>query len=330
MGRLLTITAMLVVASVSSGCHSCMQSGYYDPCGGVVYGPSVKAPTFLSGLKKHKHEEHSCPLCNSNAPSTPPGAQAVNGGVDACCQHGHGANWSSTPTYPTPVNYGAAFDQPVHGQHGHSPSCACPSPQNCSTGCSKGKRSQACRGKGQPHCNCSTPITNCNVCDPCPNPCPISNCDTCSTIGDSYSGVVYDGSFDSGTYPSDPMILPGETIIDGEIIHGDTILPETFSSSENCPHCQSSSGPIFQGNIVPGHEHQPTPAYETDKPAGPSPAPAAEAAEPAGPAAEAAPGDTVVPSPEPGPLPASTTMMIPTFPAPKPARPVHWVPNTLK
>jgi hypothetical protein len=113
MGRLLTITAMLVVASVSSGCHSCMQSGYYDPCGGVVYGPSVKKPTFLSGLKKHKHEEHSCPLCNSDAPSTPRGVPAVNGGVDACCQHGQGSTWSSTPTYPAPASYGAAFDKTV-------------------------------------------------------------------------------------------------------------------------------------------------------------------------------------------------------------------------
>ncbi len=318
MGRLLTITAMLVVASVSSGCHSCMQSGYYDPCGGVVYGPSVKAPTFLSGLKKHKHEEHSCPLCNSDAPSPPPGAPAVNGGVDACCQHGHGSTWSSTPTYPAPVNYGAAFDQPVHGQNGYSSNCACQSPQNCSAGCSGHNRSQACRGKGQPHCNCATPITNCSVCDPCP----ISNCDTCSTIGDSYSGVVYDGSFDSGTYSSDPMILPGETIIDGDIIHGDTVLPETFSSSGDCPHCQSTSGPIFPETALPDKVKDAGPAYEADKPTTTTPAPA--------PAAEAAPGEAVAPTPEPGPLPASTTLMIPTFPAPKPTRQVHWVPNTLK
>lgn len=322
MGRLLTITAMLVVASVSSGCHSCMQSGYYDPCGGVVYGPSVKTPTFLSGIKKHKHEEHSCPLCNSDAPSTPTAVPAVNGGGDACCQHGHGSSWSSTPTYPTPVNYGAAFDQPVHGQNGYSPNCACPSPQNCSAGCSGDKRSQACRGKGQPHCNCSTPITNCHVCAPCPNPCPISNCDTCSTIGDSYSGVVYDEPIVVDSYSSDPMILPGETIIDGEIIHDETVHPETFSGSGDCPHCQSTSGPIFQGTILPDDGKNATPAYETDKPTTTEPAPA--------PAAEAVPGETVAPTPEPGPLPASTTLMIPTFPAPKPASQVHWVPNALK
>jgi hypothetical protein len=154
---------------------------------------------------------------------------------------------------------------------------------------------------------------NCNICEPCP----ISNCDTCSTIGDNYSGVMYDEPIVTNSYSSEPMILPGETIIDGG-----TILPETFSSSGDCPHCQSASGPIFQGTIVPGHEH--TPPYETDKPTGPAPAPAAE------PNTESAPGDTVSPMPEPGPLPASTTMMIPTFPAPKPARQVHWVPNALK
>jgi hypothetical protein len=108
------------------------------------------------------------------------------------------------------------------------------------------------------------------------------------------------------------MILPGETIM-----HGDTTHPETFHDSGNCPHCQSrNGGPIFDGTIIPG--------YETDKPTGPTPAPAAE------PASENVPGETVFPEPEPQPLPASTTMMIPTFPAPKPARQVHWVPNTLK
>jgi hypothetical protein len=323
MGRLLATTALLLVASVTAGCSTCMQSGYYDPCGGVCYGPSVKTPTFLSGRKKHKHDEHSCPLCNAEVPSTPSGAPLINGGVDGCCQHGQGTTWSAT------TNYGAAFGQPVSAQGSHSPGCACPSPQNCSAGCSTHKRSQACRGKGQPHCNCSAPAVNCNVCDPCQHEFPISNCDTCSTIGESYptignsySGVVHDQPFVTDSYSSDPMILPGGTIIDGEMIHGDTILPETFSNSGNCPHCKSTSGPIFEGTIVPGHEH--TPPYEADKPAGPTPAPAAE------PAHEAVPGETVSPMPEPGPLPASTTMMIPTFPAPKPARQVHWVPNTLK
>lgn len=330
MGKLTTI-ALILVASVTAGCSTCMQSGYYDPCGGVCYGPSVKAPTFLSGRKKHKHDEHSCPLCNAETPATPPGVPPVNGGVDGCCQHGHGTTWSAT------TNYGAAFGQPVPAQGSHSPNCACPSPQNCSAGCggkcSCDKRSQACRGKGQPHCGCSAPAINCNICDPCPNPCPISNCDTCSTfgdtcstMGDSYSGVIYDEPMITDSYSSEPMILPGETIIEGETLHGGTILPETFSSSGDCPHCQSTSGPIFQGTIVPGHEHEhgQTPPYETDKPTGPAPAPAAE------PAAESVPGESVSPMPEPGPLPASTTMMIPTFPAPKPARQVHWVPNTLK
>jgi hypothetical protein len=323
MGKLTTI-ALIIVASVTTGCSTCMQSGYYDPCGGVCYGPSVKAPTFLSGRKKQKHDEHSCPLCNAEAPTTPPGIPAGNGGVNGCCQHEHGSTWSAT------TNYGAAFGQPVSAQGSHSPNCACPSPQNCSSGCSAHKRSQACRGKGQPHCNCSAPATNCNVCDPCPNPCPISNCDACSTIGNgystvdnSYSGVVYDEPFVTNSYSSDPMILPGETIIDGEMIHGNTIHPETFSSG-NCPHCQSTSGPIFNGTIIPGHEHQQTPPYETDKPTGPQPAPAAD------PTTEAVPGETVSPMPEPGPLPASAMMMIPTFPAPKPARQVHWVPNALK
>ena len=330
MGKLTTI-ALILVASVTAGCSTCMQSRHYDPCSGVCYGPSVKAPTFLSGRKKHKHDEHSCPLCNAETPVTPPGVPPVNGGIDGCCQDGHGTTWSAT------TNYGAAFGQPVPAQGSQSPNCACPSPQHCSSGCSPSgrpgkcscdKRSQACHGKGQPHCGCSTPAINCNVCDPCPNPCPISNCDTCSTvggsfstIGDSYSGIIYDEPIITDSYSSEPMILPGETIInDG------TILPETFSSSGDCPHCQSANGPIFQGTIVPGHEHEhgQTPPYETDKPAGPQPAPAAE------PATEAAPGEAVAPSPEPGPLPASTTLMIPTFPAPKPARQVHWVPNTLK
>ncbi|NQV29228.1 MAG: hypothetical protein HQ518_33150 [Rhodopirellula sp.] len=154
-------------------------------------------------------------------------------------------------------------------------------------------------------------------------------------MGDSYPGVVYDGSFptdsySSEQYSSDPMILPGETIIDGDTFH-----PESFHSSGNCPHCQSTSspiisdqssgshsngGPIFEGTIIPGDEYNVSPGYEADKPTSPMPAPAAEAV----------PGDTVTPTPEPEPLPASTTMMIPTFPAPKPARQVHWVPNTLK
>tara|TARA_R110002072_G_scaffold303109_1_gene493944 strand:+ start:31823 stop:32791 length:969 start_codon:yes stop_codon:yes gene_type:complete len=322
-----------------------MQSGYYDPCGGVVYGPSVttKTPTFLSGLKKHKHDEHNCPLCNSNAHPATSGIPAGHAGAEPCCQHGHGSSWSATPTYATPASYGAAFNQPASNRGGHSPSCDCPSTQNCSVGCagkcSCGKRSQACRGKGQPHCNCSTPAVECNVCDPCQHEFPVSHCDTCSTLGDSFSGYVheepfvsdsYSPAYSSGSpiYSSEPMILPGETIIDGESFHGDTNLPETFGHPENCPHCrQSTSGPIFQGTIIPGHEHEQLPAYETDKPTGPAPAPAAE---PADPQFESVPGESVSPMPEPGPLPASTTMMIPTFPTPKPARQVHWVPNTLK
>ncbi|MGZ0169807.1 MAG: hypothetical protein ACKVHE_09635 [Planctomycetales bacterium] len=316
MGRLLATTALLLAASVTAGCSTCMQSGYYDPCGGVCYGPSVKTPSFLSGLKKNKHNEHSCPLCTSDAQPTPygtPGVPFVNNGSAACSQHGHGNS------YPTPANYGAAFGQPVSGHNGGSPSCACPSPQSCAAGCSGYKRSQAWRGKGSSGCNCSSHNSNCNGCDTCQHQFPISTCDACSTIGDSYSGVVYDEPFITDSYSSEPMILPGETIIDSG-----TTFPETFSSSGNCPHCQSTNGPIFQGNIVPGHEQMPTPGYETDKPAGPTPAPAAE------PTTESAPGETVAPTPAPEPLPASTTMMIPTFPAPKPARQVHWVPNTLK
>lgn len=343
MGRLFTTTALILVASVTTGCYPCMQGGYYDPCGGVVYGPSVttKTPTLFSGLKKHKHDERNCPLCNSDAPATPKGTPTSNGRVDPCCQHGHGSNWSSTS--PTPASYGAAFNQPVRNQNGQSPSCDCSAEQHCGAGCSGRNRSQACRGKGRPHCNCSTPVVDCNVCDPCQHEFPVSHCDTCSTLGDSFSGYVHDEPFvsdsyssvypsDSPAYSSQPMILPGETIIDEQIMNGETFQggtfhPETFGHGENCPHCQSTNGPIFQGTIVPGHEHEHMPAYETDKPVEPAPAPAAESAFPS---TEAVPGENVAPMPEPGPLPASTSMMIPTFPAPKPARQVHWVPNTLK
>ena len=317
MGKLTTI-ALILATSVTTGCSTCMQSSYYDPCGGICYGPSVKAPTFLSGRKKHKHDENSCPLCHAESPATP---AVVKDGVDGYCLHGQGTTWSST------TDYGAAFGQPVPAQGSHSPNCACPSPQRCSSGCtgkcSCDKRSQACRGKSQPHCNCSTPVSCCEVCDPCQNQFTSSICDTCSTIGigDSYPGLVYDEPIITDSYSSEPMILPGETIIDGG-----SILPETFSSSGDCPHCQSTDGPIFHGTIVPGHEHEhgQTPIDENDKPTGLQPAPAAE------PATEAVPGETVTPTPEPGPLPASTTLMIPTFPAPKPARQVHWVPNTQK
>ena len=324
MGKL-TVIALTIVASVTTGCSTCMQSSYYDPCGGVCYGPSVKAPTFLTGHKKHKHDEHSCPLCNAEAPPTP--VTPVNADPNGCCQHGHGTSWTST------TNYGAAFGQPVPAQGNRSPNCACPSPQNCADKCggkcSCGKRSQACQGKGQPHCSCSTPVSCCNVCDPCQHHFPSAICDTCSTVGDSFSGVVYDepiisDSF-SSTYSPEPMILPGETIIDGGTIDGGTVLPETFNSSGDCPHCQSTSGPIFEGTILPGQEQ--TQPYGTDKPTGPAPAPAAE---PAPTTTEEVPGETVTPTPEPEPLPASASMMIPTFPSPKPARQVHWVPNKLK
>ena len=115
--------------------------------------------------------------------------------------------------------------------------------------CSCDERSQACRGKGQPHCNCSTPVSSCDVCDPCQHQFSSSICDTCSTmgIGDSYPGTVYDEPIVTDSYSSEPMILPGETIIDGG-----SILPDTFSGSGDCPHCQSTNGPIFQGTIVPG------------------------------------------------------------------------------
>ena len=321
MGRLLTTTALILAASMTTGCYPCMQNSYYDPSCGVVYGPSVKPPTFLSGLKKHKHEEHSCPLCAVESSPTPysvHGSPAVAGGTTACCDYGHGSG------YPTQAytNYGAAFGQPVPNQKGRSPSCACPSPQNCKGGCSTGKRSCNCRGKAPSGCHCSTPVADCEVCDPCQHQFPVSHCDTCSTFGDSYSsvgdsypGVVYDESYPAESYSSEPMILPGETIM-----HGDSFQHGTFHDSGNCPHCQSTggptSGPIFEGTIIPG--------YETDKPNGPTPAPAAEPEL----EIERAPGETVLP--EPDPLPATTTMMIPTFPAPKPARQVHWVPNTLK
>lgn len=295
MGRFLTTTALILAAGLTAGCNQCMQSGYYDPCAGVVYGPSVNPPSFLSGFGKSKHEAHSCPLCTSDAPPTPYGT-AVNGVSSACCDH---SAWTAT------TNYGAAFGQPVPNQTSRHASCACPSPQNCATGCAGRRHSAARHSSG---CNCHAAASPCDVCSACPHEMPITNCDTCSTIGESYPGVVYDESFPAESYSSEPMILPGETIY-----QGGTVVPETFSHPENCPHCQATTGPIFNGTIIPGHE--------ADKPLTPTPAPAAE------PAKESAPGETV--TPEPDVLPP-TTMMIPTFPAPKPARQVHWVPNTLK
>ena len=59
MGKLLTITALILTAGVTTGCNQCMQGSYYDPCGGVIYGPSVTPPSFLSGLGKNKHDKHS-------------------------------------------------------------------------------------------------------------------------------------------------------------------------------------------------------------------------------------------------------------------------------
>lgn len=312
MGRIFTTAALVLAASVTTGCYPCMQSSYYDPCAGVVYGPSVNPPTLLSGLKKNRHEKHSCPLCTSDsAPVSCAGSGAgtyVGAGAHAgCCDLG----------------YGAAFGQPVSGQRRLSTGCQCQSPQKCSGGCLRGKRSCSCHQKSQSGCQCAIPMADCQLCDPCP----VTHCDTCPpggeewssigesypVVGDSYPGVVYDDSFSADSFPSEsyssePMILPGETVM-----QGDMVLPESFSSGGDCPHCQSTNGPIFDGTIIPEHE--------VDNAAGPTPAPAAE------PAPESSPGETVVP--EPDPLPA-TSMLMPTFPAPKPARQVHWVPNTLK
>lgn len=139
--------------------------------------------------------------------------------------------------------------------------------------------------------------------------------DSYPVLGESYPGVVYDESFSGETFPlesysSEPMILPGETVLPG-----DTVLSDGFSGSGDCPHCQSThgqsmQGPIFDGTIVPD--------YESDGAGEPTLAPAAE------PEPESTPGETV--TPEPDPLPPTTSMVIPTFPA----RQVHWVPNTLK
>jgi hypothetical protein len=311
MGKLLTITALILTAGVTTGCNQCMQGSYYDPCGGVVYGPSVNPPSFLSGLGKNKHDKHSCPLCASEAQAGShgsAGSHRVNGNGACSCGHAHGTQ------HPTPTNYGAAFGQPTPLQNGRSPCCDCPSPQNCAAGCSARVHKPNCRGERHPSgCNCATPIANCEQC--CPSeyhpPTPCDACSTCgdsySTYGDSYSGAEYDES-----WSSEPMILPGETIIPGDNFTPRTFTPQTFSSG-SCPECEAnSSGPIFTGTIIP--------ETEASKPTDSTPAPAAESAQ------EAAPGEQVTPVPDP----LSTTMKIPDFPAPKPARQVHWVPNALK
>lgn len=275
MGRTLTLTALILTAGATIGCYPCMQNSYYDPSCGVVYGPSVKPPTFLSRLGKNKHEKHSCPLCTTEA-----------------------------GPHATSAYYGAAFGQPTSAGNGHFPGCGCQTPQNCSSGYSVAAHSRNCSDLA--NCNCATPIANCDACSPCQHHVPASNCDTCATYGESYSGGSYLGDGYSGvihdqSFSAEPMILPG-----------DTVLPETFSSG-SCPHCNTTSGPIFEGTII--HDH------ESHHPHVPTPAPAAE------PALETAPGEVV--RPEPDPL-LPTTMMIPTFPAPRPARQVHWVPNALK
>lgn len=107
MGRLLTITALILTAGAATGCYPCMQNSYYDPYCGVVYGPSIQTPTFMSGFKKHKHAEHTCPLCISQTEKDHHKSVKSHDVSPCSCGHDHGATFGSQ--HPIPANYGAAF-----------------------------------------------------------------------------------------------------------------------------------------------------------------------------------------------------------------------------
>ena len=336
MGRFLTTILMILTASSTVGCYSCMQSSYYDPCSGVVYGPSIQSPTIFSGLKKSKHDEKNCPLCQADGKSLSH-ADGVNCGP-ACHQGAHHAETCACGnTHATPVNgavnpacYGAAFGPepgceapaPVTGHCG----CAAPNPIHARHDCSCNASHGGCRCGGHEATASWSPtidtMPRCTACGQVVHDSIPADCPTCSTFpGEYYSGefhlpdTVYD-SYDSPAY-SDSTVLPGELV-----------LPDTFAPSD-CPTCQPGvSGPLFEGTIIP-NDSAATPGSPTPQPAPPAESENHHSHEhstpPATPLLETAPGAT----PEPDPLPA-TTLLIPADSTLQPARHVHWVPNAVK
>lgn len=331
MGRLLTTILMILTVSSTVGCYSCMQGSYYDPCSGVVYGPSIQPPGIFSGLKKSKHDEKNCPLCRADAAS---GVHTPSANCGPNCNHGteHAEDCVCGQSHATPVNgavnpacYGAAFGAepgceapaPVSTQCG----CAAPHPAHVKSDCTCGTSSGGCGCTGHEVSASWSPtidtLPRCTACGQVVHDSIPADCPTCATLPGEYSpsDIIYD-SHENHVY-SDSTMLPGELV-----------LPETFAPSD-CPTCHPNvSGPIFEGTIVPNDS-----AASPDSPT-PEPAPPAESdhhhshehdSTPGAAPLETVPGAT----PEPNPLPA-TTLLIPAESTLQPARHVHWVPNALK
>ncbi|MBI1312408.1 hypothetical protein GC176_14045 [bacterium] len=221
--------ALLLTFCLSlTGCTSCYQGGYYDPCGGCVYGPGFQKPSLLTKLfSKDKHHKHDrdCPLC------------AVEH------EHGHSPDWSS-PSCAAPSCAAPSCAAP----NCSAPSCAAP---NCSA----------------PNCAASTPMSypvsaNCSA----PSNCscsggvaydsgPIVHApSTCSSCG----GFVESAPISSGCSGCSGGVVSGCSSCGGGMTSGDVIYdgssyPTEGFGSGGCSACQGATiGPMYEGETIPG------------------------------------------------------------------------------
>ena len=202
MSRFAHKSLFLVACLALTGCASGFHGGYYDPCGGCVYGPGFQKPGLLSKMfhKDHNHK-HDCPLCAAehdhghSSSWSDPSCAALNGASPSC----------AAPNCAAPANCSA----PTHAN------CSAPSDCSCSGGVSYDAGQIAyspsnCSSCGGGYVD-STPISSgCSGCSGAV----VSGCSSCgggvidggcSACQGGTVGPIYEGEFAPGDAPGQPV-----------------------------------------------------------------------------------------------------------------------------
>jgi hypothetical protein len=212
-----TFHSLLLVACLSlTGCASSFHGGYYDPCGGCVYGPGfhTQKPGLLTKLfKKDHNHKHDCPLC---------AAEHDHG-------HGHSQSWSdpscaapncAAPSYapncaapancsaPAVANCSAPSDCSCSGGVSYDPGQIAYAPSNCSS-CGGGYVESAPFSSGCSGC-AGEAVSGCASCggDVISGDVYNGGCSACEggTIGPMYEGEIIPG--DAPSHPVKPAPAP--------------------------------------------------------------------------------------------------------------------------
>lgn len=209
----LALHAVLLGSCLSlTGCVTGFHGGYYDPCGGCVYGPGFHRPGLLTKLFHHKHKhDRDCPLCAAEH------------------EHGHAGDWSassfSSADCAAPATCAASdCAVPAYAAAGAYPTagnCAAPADCSCAGGVSHHEAVTGSVVSGCSSCGgyvdsaplaggCSgcagEPVTGCSGCgSPMVSDGGIISGGCAACAGGHVEGPVYEGEIRPGDSPGQPV-----------------------------------------------------------------------------------------------------------------------------